>query len=106
MTTDITPSDIHRHITRVLMNADKAYDPSEGVNGQQMDDLMTGLIEWPKLSDLMFNSNDPALVCIRALILNLAAEEWTDGQVLRCCWLVMSAFGHVAEYPDNDWDEL
>ena len=87
------------------MNLDDRYDRDEGLNGQQLDDLMTGLADWVQLADVMLNSNDPALLAIRAIVYGLDAEDWNDGQILRCCWLVMSAFGHASDFPENqEWD--
>jgi len=87
------------------MNLDDRYDRDEGLNGQQLDDLMTGLDDWVQLADVMLNSNDPALLAIRAIVYGLDAEDWNDGQILRCCWLVMSAFGHASDFPENqEWD--
>jgi hypothetical protein len=107
MTDKKTPSEILQHIDRVLMNLDDKYDKDEGQNGQQLDDLMTGLGEWSHMADIMLNSNEPALLAIRAIIYGLEGEQWNDGQVLRCCWLIMSAFGHASDFPENyDWDSL
>jgi hypothetical protein len=101
----ITPAQVLQHIDRVLMNLDDRYDRDEGLNGQQLDDLMTGLGDWVQLADVMLNSNDPALLAIRAIVYGLDAEDWNDGQILRCCWLVMSAFGHASDFPENqEWD--
>ena len=89
------------------MNLDDRYDRDEGLNGQQLDDLMTGLADWVQLADVMLNSNDPALLAIRAIVYGLDAEEWNDGQILRCCWLIMSAFGHASDFPENqEWDSI
>ena len=105
MTDAITPAQVLQHIDRVLMNLDDRYDRDEGLNGQQLDDLMTGLADWVQLADVMLNSNDPALLAIRAIVYGLDAEDWNDGQILRCCWLVMSAFGHASDFPENqEWD--
>lgn len=107
MSDTITPAQVLQHIDRVLMNLDDRYDKDEGQNGQQLDDLMTGLADWVQLADVMLNSNDPALLAIRAIVFGLDAEEWNDGQILRCCWLIMSAFGHASDFPENqDWDSL
>jgi hypothetical protein len=101
----ITPAQVLQHIDRVLMNLDDRYDRDEGLNGQQLDDLMTGLADWVQLADVMLNSNDPALLAIRAIVYGLDAEDWNDGQILRCCWLIMSAFGHASDFPENqEWD--
>lgn len=105
MSDAITPAQVLQHIDRVLMNLDDRYDRDEGLNGQQLDDLMTGLGDWVQLADVMLNSNDPALLAIRAIVYGLDAEDWNDGQILRCCWLVMSAFGHASDFPENqEWD--
>ena len=105
MSDEITPAQVLQHIDRVLMNLDDRYDRDEGLNGQQLDDLMTGLGDWVQLADVMLNSNDPALLAIRAIVYGLDAEDWNDGQILRCCWLVMSAFGHASDFPENqEWD--
>lgn len=105
MSDTITPAQVLQHIDRVLMNLDDRYDRDEGLNGQQLDDLMTGLGDWVQLADVMLNSNDPALLAIRAIVYGLDAEDWNDGQILRCCWLVMSAFGHASDFPENqEWD--
>lgn len=107
MTDTITPAQVLQHIDRVLMNLDDRYDRDEGLNGQQLDDLMTGLADWVQLADVMLNSNDPALLAIRAIVYGLDAEEWNDGQILRCCWLIMSAFGHASDFPENqEWDSI
>ncbi len=105
MSDTITPAQVLQHIDRVLMNLDDRYDRDEGLNGQQLDDLMTGLGDWVQLADVMLNSNDPALLAIRAIVYGLDAEDWNDGQILRCCWLIMSAFGHASDFPENqEWD--
>lgn len=105
MSDTITPAQVLQHIDRVLMNLDDRYDRDEGLNGQQLDDLMTGLADWVQLADVMLNSNDPALLAIRAIVYGLDAEDWNDGQILRCCWLIMSAFGHASDFPENqEWD--
>jgi hypothetical protein len=101
----ITPAQVLQHIDRVLMNLDDRYDRDEGLNGQQLDDLMTGLDDWTKIADVMLGSNDPALLAIRAIVYGLDAEDWNDGQILQCCWLIMSAFGHASDFPENqEWD--
>ena len=105
MTDKITPAQVLQHIDRVLMNLDDRYDRDEGLNGQQLEDLMTGLGDWMVVSDVMLGSDDPALLAIRAIIYGLDAENWNDGQTLRCCWLIMSAFGHASDFPENqEWD--
>jgi hypothetical protein len=107
VTSTITPAQVLQHIDRVLMNLDDRYDKDEGQNGQQLDDMMTGLADWVKLADVMLSSNDPALLAIRAIVYGLDAENWNDGQILRCCWLIMSAFGHASDFPENqEWDLL
>ena len=89
------------------MNLDDKYNRDEGLNGQQLDDLMTGLTDWIQMADVMLNSNDPALLAIRAIVYGLDAEDWNDGQILRCCWLIMSAFGHASDFPENqEWDSI
>ena len=104
---EITPLAILRHLERVLMNQDNRYSEDEGMNGQQMDDLMTGLIDWPDLSQAMLDSGDPALLCVRTLIKDLPGEEFNDGQVLQGCWKILNAFGVLQEYPENnDWDHI
>lgn len=107
MSNEVTPLGILRHLERVLMNQDNRYSEDEGANGLQMDDLMTGLTEWPILSQAMLDSGDPALLCVRTLIQHLPSEEFTDGQVLQGCWKILNAFGVLQEYPDhNDWEHI